>query len=80
MLMRAGIDAARIRAHEFARLDATGCAYLDYAGAALYPRSLVARDARRLAALVMGNPHADNGPSRASSEAIDEARPPTANW
>ncbi len=74
MLMRAGIDAAHIRAHEFARLDATGCTYLDHAGAALDPRSLVARDARRLAARVMGNPHADNGPSRASSEAIDGAR------
>src|SRR5687767_1911708 len=74
MLMRAGFDPARMRAGEFARLDATATAYLDYAGAALYPRSLVERDARRLGRSVMGNPHSDSRPSLASSEAIDAAR------
>jgi selenocysteine lyase/cysteine desulfurase len=74
MLMRAGLDVAGLRAHEFARLDSTGCAYLDYAGAALHPRSVVARDARRLTTRVMGNPHSESAPSRASTEAMDEAR------
>src|SRR5215469_3629250 len=67
-------DFAALRKHEFARLDANGCVYLDYTGAALYPVSLVARDARRLARLVMGNPHADSAPSLASTEAMEEAR------
>ena len=67
MLMRAGVDLGGLRAREFARLDATSCAYLDYAGAALYPRSLIVRDARRLATSVMGNPHSESEPSRSSA-------------
>jgi selenocysteine lyase/cysteine desulfurase len=74
MLMPGGVDISALRAREFARLDATGCTYLDYAGASLFPRSLVIRDARRLARRVMGNPHSENGPSRASTEAIEIAR------
>ena len=45
MLMRAGVGIAALRRQEFTRLDRTGCTYLDYAGAALYPESLVRRDA-----------------------------------
>jgi selenocysteine lyase/cysteine desulfurase len=74
MLMRAGVDLASLRAREFGRLDATACTYLDYAGAALYPRRLVLRDAQRLAKRVMGNPHSESEPSRASTIAIDVAR------
>jgi len=74
MLMRARIDLGGLRAREFARLDATSCAYLDYAGAALYPRSLIVRDARRLATSVMGNPHSESGPSRLATAALEEAR------
>ena len=74
MLMRAGVDIAALRRHEFGRLDRTGCTYLDYAGAALYPESLVRRDARRLAARVTGNPHSESGPSRQATAALDEAR------
>jgi selenocysteine lyase/cysteine desulfurase len=48
--------------------------YLDYAGAAVYPASLVRRDARRLSARVLGNPHSESGPSQASTQAIDTAR------
>ena len=73
MLMRADRVAA-LRAREFARLDRTSTAYLDYTGAALYPASLVRRDARRLQAAVRGNPHADSGPSFASTEATERAR------
>ena len=74
MLMRAVDRVAGLRAREFARLDRTATAYLDYTGAALYPASLVRRDMRRLQTSVRGNPHADNGPSVASTAAADRAR------
>ena len=74
MLTIAASGIAALRAREFARLDATACAYLDYAGAALYPRSLVLRDARRLARTLTGNPHSESGPSRLATAAIDAAR------
>jgi selenocysteine lyase/cysteine desulfurase len=74
MLMRASLDFSELRVREFSRLDTHGVVYLDYTGSALYPASLVRRDARRLATRVAGNPHSENGPSRASSEAIDAAR------
>jgi selenocysteine lyase/cysteine desulfurase len=63
-----------LRQREFARLDATGTAYLDYAGAALYPASLVRDDLARLEQSVLGNPHSESAPSRASTEAIDTVR------
>jgi len=68
---------AAVRRSEFARLDATNTAYLDYAGAALHPTSLVREDAARLERTVFGNPHSDNAPSRASTEAIDAVRTQT---
>jgi selenocysteine lyase/cysteine desulfurase len=68
------LDAGALRTREFARLDAAGLAYLDYTGAALYPASLVRRDARRLAARVLGNPHSEHAPSTASTDALNEAR------
>jgi selenocysteine lyase/cysteine desulfurase len=74
MLMRAADPIASLRAREFGRLDRAATAYLDYTGAALYPASLVRRDARRLQAAVRGNPHAESGPSSASTEATERAR------
>jgi selenocysteine lyase/cysteine desulfurase len=74
MLMRTGLDVAALRRSEFSRLDATGSVYLDYAGAALYPESLVCRDARRLQGRVLGNPHSESGPSLASTDSLEEAR------
>jgi selenocysteine lyase/cysteine desulfurase len=65
---------AALRATEFARLDATGSAYLDYTGSALYPASLVRRDAERLAWGVFGNPHSESAPSLASTVAMEDAR------
>ena len=70
----ADFDVARIRAREFSRLEATRCAYLDYAGAALYPESLLKRDMDRLTTTVFGNPHSESGPSLASTQAIARAR------
>jgi len=74
MLMPAPDRIAPLRAREFGRLDRAGTAYLDYTGAALYPASLVRRDARRLLAAVRGNPHAESGPSEASTAAVERAR------
>jgi selenocysteine lyase/cysteine desulfurase len=74
MLMSATVDCGALRVCEFARLDAAGLAYLDYTGAALYPASLVRRDARRLATRVLGNPHSESAPSIASTDALEEAR------
>ena len=77
MLMRAAVDLAVVRAREFSRLDRQGQVYLDYAGAALYPASLVRRHATRLADEVLGNPHSENAPSRTSTDAIEAARAET---
>lgn len=68
------IDFSNIRKKEFGRLDTTNSVYLDYTGAALYPASLVVRDAQRLTSLIMGNPHSESGPSMLSTLAMDEAR------
>jgi selenocysteine lyase/cysteine desulfurase len=72
--MRAAVDFETLRAREFARLDRTRTTYLDYAGAALYPASLVRRDARRLVASLYGNPHSESAPSLASTTALERAR------
>jgi selenocysteine lyase/cysteine desulfurase len=74
MLMPAALDVETIRRAEFARLDAAGCTYLDYAGAALYPTSLVRRHATRLTSTVLGNPHSESRPSIASTAALERAR------
>lgn len=68
------LDFAELRRREFARLDAEGHAYLDYTGSALYPQSLVAAHASMLHDAVLGNPHAENPASLASSACIAEAR------
>ncbi len=72
--LRAVIPLAGLRQREFARLDATRCVYLDYTGAALYPVSLIHRDADRLATRVLGNPHAESTPSLACTAAMETAR------
>ena len=48
------------RRRELARVDQSGLAYLDYTGAALYPASVVQRDAERLLSSVLGNPHSEH--------------------
>jgi selenocysteine lyase/cysteine desulfurase len=63
-----------LRTREFARLDETAHAYLDYTGSALYPESLVTRHAAMLRESVLGNPHSENPASLASSALIAEAR------
>lgn len=65
---------ARLRADEYARLDATGAAYLDYAGSALYADSQLRAHHDQLRSDVFGNPHSEHGPSLASTAALDAAR------
>ncbi len=74
MLTAAAVDFAALRAREFARLDAGGHAYLDHTGAALYPECLVAAHTSMLRESILGNPHAENPASRASSAWIASAR------
>lgn len=62
------------RNRELSRVVRSGVAYLDYTGAALYPESLVRDDTMRLMNDVLGNPHSEHGPSRASSDGIASAR------
>jgi selenocysteine lyase/cysteine desulfurase len=67
---------AALREQEFSRLDATGCAYLDYTGSGLYPESLVRADAERLLHSVAGNPHSD----ACMAERIECARADVLAW
>ncbi|MEP6732064.1 MAG: aminotransferase class V-fold PLP-dependent enzyme [bacterium] len=67
-------DFAELRRREYARLDRENHAYLDFTGSALYPDSLVASHTSMLRGAVLGNPHAENPASRASSSLIAEAR------
>jgi len=71
---------AALRAREFARLDAQGLAYLDYAATALYGASQLRTHHALLADAVLGNPHSESGPSRASSAVIDRARRQVLAW
>ncbi len=65
---------AELRAQEFARLDANGHAYLDFTGSALYPESLVLAHSQTLRRGVLGNPHAENPASLASTAIINDTR------
>jgi selenocysteine lyase/cysteine desulfurase len=71
---RSFIGFDELRAREFGRLDASGHAYLDYTGSALYPDRLVADHAEMLRGAVLGNPHSESPASLASTALIAEAR------
>jgi len=47
----------KIRQEEFSRLDDAGMVYLDYAGAALYPKHLLTMHHKFLEQHILGNPH-----------------------
>ena len=63
-----------LRAREFARLDRSGEAYLDYTGSALYAESQVRGHLEYLADSVLGNPHSQSVASLRSTEHIEDAR------
>lgn len=65
---------AQLRAEEFSRLDASGQAYLDYTGSALYSERQVRANADFLSKVILGNPHSENPASRESTRIIDNAR------
>ncbi len=65
---------SKLRRREFGRLDRTGHAYLDYTGSALYAERQIRAYTRLLENGVFGNPHSDNGPSKARTTLIEEAR------
>jgi selenocysteine lyase/cysteine desulfurase len=73
-------DFAALRAREFARLDASGLAYLDYAATALYGASQLRAHHAVLAGGVLGNPHSESEPARASTEWIERARRQVLTW
>jgi selenocysteine lyase/cysteine desulfurase len=65
---------AQLREREFARLDQSGLAYLDYTGSAVPAARQLSAQNEILSSWTFGNPHADNGPSRRSTAALDAAR------
>ena len=65
---------AALRTREFARLDETGDAYLDYTGSALAPASLVEAHRSAITGATFGNPHAAHAASRRSTTLMDDAR------
>jgi selenocysteine lyase/cysteine desulfurase len=67
---------AALRAREFSRLDAAGCAYLDYTGSGLYAESLIRADTHRLLHSVSGNPHSD----ACMAECIERTRADVLAW
>jgi selenocysteine lyase/cysteine desulfurase len=75
-----GFDFAALRAREFARLDAHGHAYLDYAATALYGASQLRAHHAVLADGVFGNPHSESRPSRAGAAVIEAARRQVLAW
>src|SRR3954463_16298795 len=64
----------QLRSREFARLDRQHATYLDFAGSALYPASLVQPHADFLLDSVLGNPHSESPSSRVSTQLIEDAR------
>ena len=66
------IDDLRLR--EFGRLDEQRHVYLDYTGAALYPRCLARDHVALLEQFVLGNPHSANSASLTSTRLIEEVR------
>jgi selenocysteine lyase/cysteine desulfurase len=65
---------AELRRNEFARLDETGVAYLDYTGTALYADRQITRHLDDLRHHVLGNPHSVSTPSLDSTALIEDAR------
>jgi selenocysteine lyase/cysteine desulfurase len=74
MLADRPFDFDALRAREFARLDAQGMRYLDFAASGLYGQCQVDAYAERLGANVYGNPHSVHAPSLASTEDVRRAK------
>jgi selenocysteine lyase/cysteine desulfurase len=66
------LDELRLR--EFSRLDEQQHIYLDYTGAALYPRCLARDHVALLEQFVLGNPHSQNRASLIATRLVDGVR------
>lgn len=64
----------RLRATEYARLDAQQHVYLDYTGGGLYGECQLREHLELLSHSVFGNPHSTNPASRAMTALVDRAR------
>lgn len=64
----------RLRATEYARLDAQQHVYLDYTGGGLYAECQVREHLELLCRHVFGNPHSTNPASQAMTNLVDRAR------
>jgi selenocysteine lyase/cysteine desulfurase len=63
-----------LRAREYARLDRTDQAYLDYTGSSLYAESQVRRHAEFLQEHVLGNPHSASPSSETTTRVVERVR------
>ena len=70
----------RLRASDYARLDASQHAYLDYTGASVYAESQVRRHAELLTSHVLGNPHSASPASSAATALVERARQAVLDW
>jgi selenocysteine lyase/cysteine desulfurase len=64
----------RLRAEDYARLDASGHVYLDYTGGGLYALSQLRRHFALLENSVFGNPHSHNPSSSAMTDFVEKTR------
>jgi selenocysteine lyase/cysteine desulfurase len=64
----------RVRAADYARLDARGIVYLDYTGGALHAESQIRRHAQLLNESVFGNPHSASRSSAATTALVEQTR------
>lgn len=64
----------KLRAKEYARLDAGEHIYLDYTGGGLYAETQLQQHQRLLSENVYGNPHSSNPTSMAATQLIDHSR------
>ena len=64
----------RLRAIEYARLDAQHHVYLDYTGGGLYAECQVREHVELLCSQVFGNPHSTNPASLAMTTLVEQAR------
>ncbi|KXK15463.1 MAG: SufS subfamily cysteine desulfurase [Chloroflexi bacterium OLB14] len=64
----------KLRASDYARLDAGEHIYLDYTGGGIYAESQIKKHQKLLSENVFGNPHSTNPTSFASTELVEGAR------
>jgi len=64
----------RLRATEYARLDAQHHVYLDYTGGGLYAECQVREHMKLLCSRVFGNPHSTNPASQVMTNLVEQAR------